>query len=144
MPSYDVTAPDGKVYEITAPEGASQDEVLAYAQKMYGQAEAPKQKSGLLTDVQRGFEQLKSSGQTVVESATKGGEEAARNAQARQADIQSRLGEGASLERLQKVYEEKGLFPAAKELAGMFPTAIAEQIPNIGATLGFAALGFKV
>jgi len=141
MPSYDVTAPDGKVYEITAPEGASQDEVLAYAQKMYGQAEAPKQKSGLLADVQRGAEQLVSSGQTALESVTKGGAEAARGAQERQADIQRRLGEGASLERLQKTYEEKGLFPAAKELAGMVPTAIAEQAPNIGATLAGAGAG---
>lgn len=41
MPTYVVTAPDGKEYEISAPEGASQEEVLAYARKNYGQAAKP-------------------------------------------------------------------------------------------------------
>lgn len=35
MPVFEVTAPDGKVLEVNAPEGASQDEVLSYAQKNY-------------------------------------------------------------------------------------------------------------
>jgi hypothetical protein len=35
MPTYVVTAPDGKEYEITAPEGATQEQVLAYAQQNY-------------------------------------------------------------------------------------------------------------
>jgi hypothetical protein len=35
MPRYEVTSPDGKRWEINAPEGASQDEVLAYAQKQW-------------------------------------------------------------------------------------------------------------
>ena len=29
---YEVTSPDGKKFEITAPEGATQDQVLQYAQ----------------------------------------------------------------------------------------------------------------
>lgn len=33
MPRYRVTGPDGRVYRVTAPEGATQDEVLAYAQQ---------------------------------------------------------------------------------------------------------------
>lgn len=41
MPTYVVTAPDGKEYEITAPEGASQEEVLAYAQRNYAQVAKP-------------------------------------------------------------------------------------------------------
>lgn len=141
MPTYDVTAPDGKVYEITAPDGASQDEVLAYAQQMYGQAEAPKGKEGVGTSLRRGIEQTGSAFQTALESVTKGGEEAARRAQERQADISSRLGEGASLERLKKVYEERGILPAAGELISQVPQAIAEQLPNIGATLGGGAAG---
>jgi uncharacterized protein YfcZ (UPF0381/DUF406 family) len=106
-----------------------------------GLPEKPKTKEGVGTSLRRGAEQLVSSGQTALESVTKGGEEAARRAQERQSDIQRRLGEGASLERLKKVYEEQGLLPAAKELASQIPSAIAEQAPNIGATLGGAAAG---
>lgn len=43
MPTYEITAPDGKVLEITAPEGATQEQVLAYAQQSY-QAQ-PKQRT---------------------------------------------------------------------------------------------------
>ena len=131
------------VGQVNFPDSMSEGEINAAAKKLYdesGVAEKP-QKSGLGAALQRGAEQLVSSGQTALESVTKGGEEAARGAQARQADIQRRLGEGASLERLQKVYEEKGIFPAAKELAGMVPTAIVEQAPNIGATLAGAGAG---
>jgi len=35
MATFTVTAPDGKEYEITAPEGATQEQVLAYAQQNY-------------------------------------------------------------------------------------------------------------
>lgn len=33
MPVYEVKSPDGRTFEVTAPEGATQDQVLAYAQK---------------------------------------------------------------------------------------------------------------
>jgi hypothetical protein len=143
MPTYDVTAPNGRVYEITAPDGATQEEVLAYAQRMYGEAE-PKKQAGVGAAVRRGAEQLASSAQTAIESVTKGGTEAATRAQARQADIQARLGEGASLDRLLQTYREQGILPAAKELAGQIPTAIAEQLPNIGTTLAGAGAGALV
>lgn len=42
MPTYVITAPDGKEYEVEAPEGASQDQVLAYAKANYSSADAPK------------------------------------------------------------------------------------------------------
>jgi hypothetical protein len=35
MPTYIVTGPDGKEYEITAPEGATEDQVLKYAQENF-------------------------------------------------------------------------------------------------------------
>ena len=37
MPKFEITAPDGRLFEVTAPEGASQAEVLAYAQQNFGQ-----------------------------------------------------------------------------------------------------------
>lgn len=42
MPKYRVTSPDGKSYEITAPDGATEDEVLAYAQKNFQTPEPAK------------------------------------------------------------------------------------------------------
>ena len=38
MPRYEISAPDGRKFEITAPEGATQEEVLAYAQSNFGPA----------------------------------------------------------------------------------------------------------
>lgn len=44
MPTYDITGPDGKTFEVTAPDGASEAEVLAYAQKNFKMAAKPKAK----------------------------------------------------------------------------------------------------
>lgn len=35
MPTYEITSPDGGVYEVTAPEGASEEEILSYAQQNF-------------------------------------------------------------------------------------------------------------
>ncbi len=37
MPKFEITSPDGRLFEVNAPEGASQVEVLAYAQQNFGQ-----------------------------------------------------------------------------------------------------------
>lgn len=39
MPRYEITDPSGKRYEITAPEGATQEQVLAYAQQQFAAAQ---------------------------------------------------------------------------------------------------------
>ena len=39
MPKYEITSPDGKRFEVTAPEGATQEQVLSYAQSKF--AETP-------------------------------------------------------------------------------------------------------
>lgn len=41
MPTYIVTGPDGREYEIEAPDGATEADVLAYAQQNYQSADAP-------------------------------------------------------------------------------------------------------
>lgn len=53
MPVYEITAPDGNVYEVTAPEGASEQDVLSYAQSNYTNTEQTetKPKTGFLQDV---------------------------------------------------------------------------------------------
>lgn len=42
MPKYRITGPDGNTYEVTAPEGATEQDVLAYAQQNYKPSAAPK------------------------------------------------------------------------------------------------------
>ena len=40
MAKYKITGPDGKTYEVSAPDGASEQDVLAYAQRSFGAAPA--------------------------------------------------------------------------------------------------------
>lgn len=39
MPTFEITAPDGKVYEVTGPEGATAEQALAQVQAQYGAAQ---------------------------------------------------------------------------------------------------------
>ena len=43
MPTYEITSPDGRKFQVTAPDGATQDQVLAYAQQNF---KAPKAEKG--------------------------------------------------------------------------------------------------
>jgi hypothetical protein len=52
MPEYVVTDPSGKEFVVTAPDGASQDEVLQYAQQNFGQqAAAPQEDAGMMSQI---------------------------------------------------------------------------------------------
>jgi len=46
MMRYEITAPDGRRFAITAPEGATQEEVLAYAQRQMGGGTPPAEDAG--------------------------------------------------------------------------------------------------
>lgn len=47
MPTYVVTSPDGKEFEVNAPEGATQEQVLKYAQENFSSAAKPTERSFL-------------------------------------------------------------------------------------------------
>lgn len=42
MPTFEITSPDGKKFRVTAPDGATQEQVLAYAQSQFKPKEPPK------------------------------------------------------------------------------------------------------
>jgi hypothetical protein len=71
MPRYEITSPDGRKFEITAPEGASQAEVLAYAQSNFTQS-APPIKTTALGQVKEGFKGLVPGAIGLLESAATG------------------------------------------------------------------------
>jgi hypothetical protein len=120
------------------------DKGLDLYESMLG-GEKPKPKQNLLTDIQRGAEQLASSGQTAFESLYKTPEEYIARSQAREADINKRLGEQTpALQKVQDVYAEKGLFPAITTGLAEIPKAIAEQVPQIATTLTGARIGAGV
>lgn len=41
MPDYEITSPEGKRFRITAPDGATQEQVLAYAQQQFAASQSP-------------------------------------------------------------------------------------------------------
>lgn len=45
MPTYEVTSPDGQKWEVNAPDGATQDQVLSYAQQQFAAKQKPAQMS---------------------------------------------------------------------------------------------------
>ena len=51
MATYQITAPDGGVYEITAPDDATEQEVLTYAQQNYSPTPQQQQTPAVLPDV---------------------------------------------------------------------------------------------
>lgn len=48
MPTYEITSPEGQKFKITAPDGATDDEVMSYAQKSFKMAKAPEPGKSLL------------------------------------------------------------------------------------------------
>jgi hypothetical protein len=58
MPIFDVTAPDGKIVEVTAPEGATEEQAIAYAQQQY-KPEQIKADTGFMGSLKGGAENLK-------------------------------------------------------------------------------------
>lgn len=144
MPIYSVQGPDGRIYDVEGPAGASEAQVIAYVREQLASRTAPvapKKQSGVLASAAKGIESLISSGRTAFGAATGDANQAALAGLARGEDISRRYADDVSLEKVKKAYEERGLLPAAGEALSQIPKAIAEQAPNIASTLGGARLG---
>lgn len=130
----DVRMPDGTVI-TNVPDNITQTELLA----RYNKFAAPKiETAGIGEALKGGAKRMLGSLETAITSPF-GAEEAAKEGLARQEAITERP--GASLEKVKQVYGEKGFLPAAREVASQVPSAIAEQFPNLAATIGSARLG---
>lgn len=130
--------PDGSLYEV--PDNVTYADAMVAAQK-----DVPKafglEKKGAGAAFGQGLESLISSGRTAFEALAGSPEEAAKRGQLRQERIGQQYAEQIGLDLLKKKYEEEGLLSAGKELVRQVPLALAEQAPNIGATLAAGRTG---
>jgi hypothetical protein len=138
MPIYKVEGPDGRIYSVEGPPGASPDDVVEFVRANYKEL---KPKEGLGAAVGKGLESLISSGRTAIGALTGSAEEAAQAGLKRGEDIGARYADQVSLDKVKKAYEERGILPAAGEAISQVPAALAEQAPNLAATLGSARAG---
>lgn len=54
MPDYEITSPDGKKFVVTAPDGATQEQVLSYAQKQFSaQPAVPQEEPSIAQSIDR-------------------------------------------------------------------------------------------
>jgi hypothetical protein len=135
--------PNGRYLEI--PEGMSPEEAYAKAQRAFPNAfEVGSEKAakrGLGAALGKGTESFLGSVGTAGKALFGDENLAAQEALAKQEELSKKYADQVSLDRLKEVYEKQGLIAAGKELAGQIPLAIAEQAPNIAATLASAKLG---
>jgi hypothetical protein len=104
-----------------------------------GGQEAPKKK-GVGAALGKGFESTLSSGQTTLESLF-GANKAAERGLQRGEEIGKKYEDQIGLDRLKQAYEQRGLTGAGGELLRQVPLALAEQTPNIAASLASAKVG---
>lgn len=145
MPIYSVQGPDGRVYDVEGPAGASEQDILSFvAQNIDSLTPEPKKKSGLGASLAKGTESLISQTRTGLASLLGNADEAAKAGLERGKDIGSRYESAADLEKVKKAYEERGILPAAGEAISQVPGAITEQAPNIVGTVAGAKAGQKL
>jgi hypothetical protein len=141
MPIYSVKGPDGRIYDVEGPAGASDEQVIAFLQQHLAASPEQKPKEGLIAGLQKGAESTFSQLRSGIGSLIGSPEEAARAGLERGEDINKRYAQQVSLDKVKQAYADKGLMSAAGEALGQIPYALAEQIPNLVTNIGGARLG---
>jgi len=141
MPIYSVKGPDGRIYDVQGPEGASDEQVIAFLQQQLAAQPEQKPKEGLIAGLEKGAESTFSQLRSGIGSLLGSGDEAARAGLERGEDIGRRYADQVSLEKVKQAYTDKGLLSAAGEAISQVPYAISEQLPNLATSVGGARLG---
>jgi hypothetical protein len=141
---YSLQAPDGNIYDLEAPEGATEQELTATLYSLKPEAAQPfVQESGVIAGAKKGIERLVSGTQTAFGVATGDANEAAKAALERNKAMDRQYADQVSLQKVQDVYNKDGLLSAAGEVASQAPLALAEQAPNFAASAAGLKLGAK-
>lgn len=140
MPIHKVEGPDKHIYEIEAPEGATEEQILRYAQKMHVQRQEQIQPASSMWEAGKGgAKRMVSTMGTSVTAPLMGAADAGLAGLARKNEIKERP--AFSEEKIASIYNTQGLLPAAWETATQVPKVIAEQVPNLASMWAGAKAG---
>lgn len=134
--SYTVGLPDGRTVEF--PDDVTKDKAAEIIKAQFGSRQTPI--GGIAGALGMGVEAPISSVRTGLESLL-GGNEAVEAGLGRKAKLGEKYAEQPGWEQVKKAYEERGIFPAIGEYISQVPAALAEQAPQMAATIGAARVG---
>ena len=128
---------DGRILEF--PDGTDPKVIQATVKRVIASSEAAPEE-GILASGIGGFKRFGAGLETALGSIIDP-EIAARRGLQRQQEISAQYAPGASLEKVKQAYEREGLLSAAGEAISQVPAALAEQFPNIAATIAGGKAG---
>jgi hypothetical protein len=134
--SYTVGLPDGRTVEF--PDDVPKDKAAEIIKAQLGPSRPPI--GGIAGALGMGVEAPISSVRTGIESLF-GGNAAVEAGLGRKTKLGEKYAEQPGFEQVKKAYEERGIFPAIGEYISQVPAALAEQAPQMAATIGSARLG---
>jgi len=144
MPIYSVQGPDGRIYELEGPAGASEAEIISAVRRQYlmsGTAPAAAPKEGLMADVMGAGANLLNIGRTGIAALTGDTTQAAQAGVARQEELQKKYKSGFDPEKITAPFEQGQYGTAAGEALKQVPSAVATVAPSVLQTAGLAAAG---
>ena len=128
---------DGRVLEF--PDGTDPQVIQSTVKRVIAES-APAPEAGVISSTIGGFKRLGAGLETAAGSIIDPQGAAQRGLQ-RQQELSEQHAPGASLDRVKQAYEKSGLLSAAGEAISQIPSAFAEQLPNIAATLAAGKAG---
>lgn len=145
MPVYEVDVPGKGTFTVNSRRPLSDEQAYAAVLEQLNAPPpaapaGPAPEAGLPAALKKGLEGFASSYQTGL-TAPFGAEEAAAAGLARQEALGGKYAQQTGFDRVKQAYQERGLFPAAGEVARQVPYYLAENLPVIGTSLAGARIG---
>lgn len=133
--------PDGSYFQFD--DALSDQQAYALAQRKFPAVFGAKPQEGMAAAFKKGAEQFTASGLTGLRSIFGNAQQAAEEGLQQQQNIGGRYADQVSWDKVAQKYNDPngGLFSAAGEVARQIPLALAEQAPNIAASVAGAKLG---